>query len=230
MNDQLIVSYLTLRKAIGYIAILIPFILVLGSVVLGNCTEVQSSISDYYHTVMRDGLVGCICAISFFLYTYRGYDDKDFWATRLAATFALLVAFFPTVYTDEVVIPCNMVRELDNGLINTIHFSSALLFFLTLAYISLFLFTKSDTAISQLSAPKKSRNRIYRVSGYLMLGCLVVLALYFGWLRYEFPGLKPYDPVFWLESIALWAFGFSWLTKGEVFYRDRPEESQSEED
>lgn len=222
MNTQLIVSYLTLRKAIGYIAILIPFILVLGSVVLGNCTEVQSSISDYYHTVMRDGLVGCICAISFFLYTYRGYDEKDFWATRLAATFALLVAFFPTVYTDEIVFPCNTVRLLENSLVNTIHFSSALLFFLTLAYISLFLFTKSDKSQAQLSTPKRNRNRIYRVSGFIMLGCLVLLAMYFAWLRYVFPGLKGYDPVFWLESIALWAFGISWLTKGEVFYGDRP--------
>lgn len=227
MNDQLIVSYLTLRKAIGYIAILIPIILVVGSVIFGNCTEVQSSISDYYHTVMRDGLVGCICAISFFLYTYRGYDVKDFWATRLAATFALLVAFFPTIYTDEVVVPCNAVRILDNELINTIHFSSALLFFLTLAYISLFLFTKSDKTKSQLSAPKVNRNRIYRLSGYIMLGCLLLLALYFAWLRYAFPGLKGYDPVFWLESIALWAFGISWLTKGEVFYGDRPVEPPS---
>jgi hypothetical protein len=32
--------------------------------------------------------------------------------------------------------------------------------------------------------------------------------------------LKSLKPVFWLETIALWAFGISWLTKGAVLFRD----------
>jgi hypothetical protein len=28
-------------------------------------------------------------------------------------------------------------------------------------------------------------------------------------------------PVLWLESIALWAFGFSWFVKGETLLKDR---------
>jgi hypothetical protein len=28
-------------------------------------------------------------------------------------------------------------------------------------------------------------------------------------------------PVFWLESIALWAFGISWLVKGETILKDK---------
>jgi hypothetical protein len=27
-------------------------------------------------------------------------------------------------------------------------------------------------------------------------------------------------PVFWLESLALWAFGISWFVKGETLWRD----------
>jgi hypothetical protein len=29
-----------------------------------------------------------------------------------------------------------------------------------------------------------------------------------------------WKPVFWLESLALWAFGFSWLIKGETLWQD----------
>lgn len=221
MQNDLLVSYLTLRKSIGFVAIGIPLFLVVGSIWLGDCTQVQSSISDYYHTVMRDGLVGTICAIAFFLFAYRGYDVRDFWATRAAAVLALFVAFFPTIFTDVPEPPCNMVRPIENPLVNTIHFTSALLFFLVLAYISLVLFTKTDHP-EAMGQRKKNRNRVYRVCGGVMLGCLALLALYFAWLRHAWPGLAPYDPVFWLESIALWAFGISWLIKGEIFMKDLP--------
>jgi hypothetical protein len=30
-------------------------------------------------------------------------------------------------------------------------------------------------------------------------------------------GIKP---IFWLESFVLWAFGFSWLIKGETLWKD----------
>jgi len=29
-------------------------------------------------------------------------------------------------------------------------------------------------------------------------------------------------PVFWLESLALWAFGISWFVKGETLWKDPP--------
>ena len=32
--------------------------------------------------------------------------------------------------------------------------------------------------------------------------------------------LKAYDPIYWLESIAIVAFGISWLTKGEAILKD----------
>ena len=220
-ENPYVVSYLTLRKAIGYVAICIPFFLVLGSVLIGNCSEVQSSISDYYHTVMRDGLVGAICAISFFLFCYRGYDKSDLIATRLAAIFALGIAFFPTTFTDVVELPCIEVRPIENPLVKIRHFSSATLFFLTLAYMSIFLFTKSHQEKSQFKKPKKYRNRVYRISGYLIFTCLILLALYFFWFEEQWPEIKKYDLVFWLETIALFAFGISWLTKGETFFKDK---------
>ena len=32
--------------------------------------------------------------------------------------------------------------------------------------------------------------------------------------------IKKLDPVFWLESLAVVAFGVSWLTKGEMILKD----------
>ena len=32
--------------------------------------------------------------------------------------------------------------------------------------------------------------------------------------------IKVYKPVFWLEAIAVVAFGISWLTKGEAILKD----------
>jgi len=34
--------------------------------------------------------------------------------------------------------------------------------------------------------------------------------------------LERYAPIFWLEGIAVIAFGVSWLTKGEAILKDKP--------
>jgi hypothetical protein len=31
-----------------------------------------------------------------------------------------------------------------------------------------------------------------------------------------------YNTTFWFESVALWAFGYSWLTKGKFLWKDEP--------
>jgi hypothetical protein len=33
--------------------------------------------------------------------------------------------------------------------------------------------------------------------------------------------LALWHPVFWLETIALWSFGFSWFVKGDTLWRDK---------
>jgi hypothetical protein len=42
----------------------------------------------------------------------------------------------------------------------------------------------------------------------------------YGIFENEFVGLKAHHPVLWLEWIALFAFGISWLVKGEFALRD----------
>lgn len=69
-----VISYNTLRKAIGFIGFLLPVIVVLGSFISSDLHTVLPSISDYYFTTMGDVLIGCLCAVAFFLFCYKGHD------------------------------------------------------------------------------------------------------------------------------------------------------------
>ena len=210
-----LISYLSLRKAVGILGISFPVILVTGSVVCAGCEEIQGSISSYYHTGMRNIFVGILCAIALFMFAYKGYDQRDAMAGKLACIFALGVAFFPTSVSGPFT-KCLPV-PIDNHLISSIHFVSATLLFATLSYFSIALFTLSS---KKPTTRKRKRNRLYMICGYAMIGSIVLIGVYILVFEKRYPALQSFDPVFWLESIALWAFGISWLTKGKAILND----------
>ena len=215
-DQRLVISYLALRRGVGILGICLPIVLASGTLVLSTCSSIQPSISDYYYTKMGNFLVGALCAVGLFLFSYKGYERKDMIAGKLASLFAVTVAFFPTGGPDASS-ACNFLHRNSDSWVSTIHDISAALFFLTLAYFSLFLFTiKSPNPTDR----KLKRNIIYRVCGYIILFCIVFLFLYFkvSGLR---SALKDYKPVFALETVALIAFGVSWLTKGEAILKDK---------
>ena len=80
-------SYLALRKAVGWIGILLPFALMLGVILIFKGEIIQESISHYYHTEMRNVLVGALCAVALFMFFYTGYDKWDDWAGNVAGFF-----------------------------------------------------------------------------------------------------------------------------------------------
>lgn len=203
MNEsgQVLVSYRTLRRVVGVLGVALPVVVALWGFMLCHCLQVLPSISDYYTLRTRDAFVGILFTIAWFLFTYRGYEWKDDVAGNLACVFALSVALFPNSGTTVE---------------RTVHFSSALAFFLILSYFSLFLFTKSEG----VPTPEKMiRNRIYRVCGSAILLCMALIGLYYSGLKGPAPGVL--QPVFWLESVALWAFGISWFIKGDTLFKDR---------
>jgi hypothetical protein len=113
------------------------------------------------------------------------------------------VALFPTTST--------------TSWVHNAHFGFAAALFLTLSWFSLFQFTQTAKDVPP-TLKKMQRNRIYRTCGIVMVACVAFIALYKGFLtNTPLAGLKP---VFWFESLALWAFGFSWLTKGEFILQD----------
>ncbi len=180
---------------------------------------VLSSISQYYHSIIGDVFVGILCTVGVFLITYKGYPkEADEWisdnaACNLAGVAALIVALYPTA----------VEGKLSPDVVGYIHFGAAAFFFISMALISWFKFTRSRFSVtkSQQDAPstkKLSRNRIYRLCagliGLAILGIGLVL-LFDLHISYEH-----WRPIFWLESLGLMAFGFSWLVKGKTILVD----------
>jgi hypothetical protein len=204
---KLVISYLTLRRAIGFLGIGLPFVVSIGA-------GIQSSISAYYYTVMRDVFVGTLCAIGVFLFSYKGYEPKDDVASNLAGLFAVGIALFPTSPCDPISSHCPFQLKY------FLHGVFAVLLFGTFTYMSLFLFTKTDLS-KKPTGKKLQRNSVYRACGYVMLSCLVAVPAASLLLPEDLGDtLRIIQPVFWLESIAVVAFGISWLTKGEAILKD----------
>lgn len=101
-----------------------------------------------------------------------------------------------------------------------IHSLAAGIMFSILGYFSLFVFTRVQSAKSMKTPTstgfkKKMRNAIYVVSGITIFAA--VLALIFKYAACNGAEDCSYDAsnfTFWAETLALLAFGFSWLTKG----------------
>ncbi len=209
-ENALVFSYLALRKAIGFLGTSFPFVLFLGAMIFFR-TGIQNSISSYYHTGMGDVFVGTLCVIGFFLLSYKGYERADDIAGDWGCIFAVGMALFPTT-------PDNPASG-DARFIGYIHFAFAALFFLTLIYFSLFLFTKTDPS-RPATRRKLHRNKVYKVCGYTMSLCIVLIVIYYLLPDEVASAMEVYKLVFWLEAIAVVAFGISWLTKGEAILMD----------
>lgn len=206
-NETHVLSYMTLRKIVGLIAIALPLVLVFGELALDG-PGMERSISAYYYTSMRDVLVGSLCAIAMFLLSYKGYERRDDVAGDIACAFALGVALFPTA-------PAGAVTGVQT-VISGIHSLSAGGFFLTLAYFSLALFRKG----SSFPTPRKRlRNHVYTVCGWIILLCAIGLGAVH--LLPENSPIHRLSPTFWIEAVGIWAFGWSWFTKGEGILRDQ---------
>jgi hypothetical protein len=210
MNPTLVISYLELRKAIGVLGIALPFLVSIGAYLLAH-TSLECSISNYYYTKTHDVLVGTLCAVGFFLFAYKGYERQDSIAGNLACIFAVGVALFPTAQE-----PPSCSAHIGFSL----HGTFAALLFLTLAYFSLFLFTKTDS--TKTPTPQKlKRNAVYKVCGYVMLTCILLIGALNFLPQDTTAAIEMHHPVFWLEAIAIVVFGVSWLTKGEAILADR---------
>lgn len=201
-----VISYNTLRISVGVLGIILPILLIFGNMILGKEFQLLNSISSYAHTRMGNGFVGIMCAVALFLFSYLGHDFYDNLMGHLGAIFACGVAFFPNNVTD----PWTTI--------NIIHLSCAFLFFVVLILFSLWLFTKTDQEV--MSKQKKKRNVVYKICGYSMIAFIVLIVVYKAWLIDIFPEHGLFQPVFWLESFSLFAFGISWITKGQVIYKD----------
>lgn len=219
-NDKYEISYLAIRRAVGVLGIALPIVVSVGAVIFGNCHVLKDSISDYYYTIMGSTLTGILCAMALFMYSYNGFNKWDRVASALACIFALGVAFFP-MNVDYRCVTCNycnvMYREVQPWR-NIVHFGSATALFFDFGCMSLFLFTKSNKPKNERGRRKNQRNIIYKTCGIIIFTTLAFASLIL--LNIIPKTLIPHSTL-WVEIIMLWAFGFSWLVKGETLLKDR---------
>jgi hypothetical protein len=206
-KDPVVLSYLALRKAVGFVAIALPFAVAIPWWILRHALE--SSISGYYYTGTRNLFVGSLCAISMFMLCCRGYDLKDEIAGITSAICALGVAFFPTApnYATE--------RQTQVGYA---HYTFAATLFSTLAYFCLVLF-KMSAQNKQLTRQKIRRNRVYTICGCVIIASMILLALLDKVLHISYL-FGNFGTAFFFETTSLFGFGIAWLTKGQTFLKD----------
>lgn len=244
-KNELIISYMYLRKAVGWIGTLLPVVLIAGNVIFFT-TSLPGSMSGYYYTHMRNVFVGALCALGVFLVAYAGYDDVDRWTTNIAGLCAIGVAFFPTkpavCAADARTCVAPAVRHLSAGqqAVGDIHLFFAAVTFIALGLMAL-RFTKSAAtpggqapmARIQLElgwagsgtdrrSPKKQRNIIYRACGVTILSC-VALAAASNLLPASVKAHWPW--LFLFEALAVFAFGVSWFVKGQTLLPPRKDPS-----
>jgi hypothetical protein len=216
-ESELVISFLTLRKAIGYLGIAMPIVVRVGAYLFENIPS-NTSISAYYYTGTRDIFVGTLFAIGVFMFCYRGYDAQDRVLTNAAGLCGAAIGLLPT---EPIYHPVILARFPD---VNTAacyqshgplgyHIYVVAAFFLIISYLTIFRFTKSDKPV--VTGRKKSRNRIYVLCGVVMLASLAAIVL----LKWA----SRTASIFWPETIAIVAFGVAWLTKGEAIMGDKGE-------
>lgn len=238
-KSNLVISYHTMQKAVGWIGILLPFALVIGDYtvkkinILNNSwfvktnecyqmhpyeSPLKASISHYYYSSVGEIFTSSLFALSLFLFCYKGHPLRkkdiglsDRVMSKLAAFFAIGIVIFPT--SSPHCIADNLRTFISSENTGNIHFIFAGLFFATLAFISIFNFRRTKKVYEFGTKPS---HNLYKYCGFIMLACIVLIFTYRMYVRGKYHWLDNLYPIFIFESIALIAFGVSWLTKGKI--------------
>jgi len=223
-EDLWLKSGYTLRKLVGILGMGLPVLLYVFLFVSTGHKGPLDSICHYYFTRVASIFIIILGTIGIFLLVYKGKKSVDFYISFIAGIFALLVILFPTSNISDI---CNDADKKYSVTIlsqsdfrEDFHYISAAIFLLCLSFMSLCLFTKSDKPKDKRGRRKIIRNRIYRTCGVIMvLSLLIILLGTFNIIPTVF--YKQYHITYWMETLAIESFGFSWLIKGDTLFKDR---------
>lgn len=232
-DEPWLTSQRALRRLIGILGMSLPVLIWFFVLLDTGHTTPLDSISHYYFTRSNSVFIVTVSLLAIFLLLYKGHEREDFYLSSIAAFAALLLVLYPTdnitkVCNDEAAIwSTTFLRESDYTTFRVrFHYGCAAVFLLCLAYMSIVSFTRPT---GDNSRGKKIRNWIYRGCGIVMLTCLAFIGM-----RFFEVGIDPkvYDAnqlTFWFESGAVFFFGISWLTKGEVLRGKKPTTPQPQQ-
>ncbi len=198
---NLILSYHRVRQTLGLMGLTLPIMLSIGGFLSGSAIE--PSISDFYHTGMRNLFVGALTPIGIFLISYKGWKGLGK-ITMVAGLAAIGVAFFPNEGPDVLLREAGQSRA-----VAIMHYVSALTFFICLGLFCFVVFPSDAT---------RAQRRAFFRCGYAILlsTVLVTICSYFKVQGPVGPQTLVMEAnlVFWFESIGVWGFAVAWLLKG----------------
>jgi hypothetical protein len=208
-----IFTYRRIRRAIGYLGISLPFLLVGLSFISFFKTQLQPSISDYYYTNLREIFTGTLAAVGLFMINYKGSGNtsilkNDNLLTNIAGIMAIAVALIP-VNPDNFEIKIYTLFQYPDKWLGWLHYGFAALLFLIMALLSINVFTIGQK--NETRDPKSilNENNIYKFCGYSILVFIIMVPIS------ETLRLFPYSTLIF-EALALFAFGVAWLIKGRA--------------
>lgn len=229
--ENLVFSYLTLRLVVGVIALLLPVVTPLIA------STPLSSISGSYHTEARDIFVGSLFIVGALLLAYNGRPhppldraesiivrvirkflnvdalSEERVVSSIGAVAAICAAIYPTACEN-----CGADQK------SVIHYIAAVILFFTIAYFCLSVFRTRAKAKAQDKAEhdleaqpgkkQKLRAGIYLVSGWGIVACMLGAGAAQLTLTHEIRTALAIT--YWAETVALFLFGFSWLTASRI--------------
>ena len=208
-----IFTYRRIRRAIGYLGLSLPILLVALSFIPFFKTSLQPSISDYYFTNLREIFTGTLCAVGLFLICYKGSKNASFWKndgllTNIAGIMAIGVALLP-MNPDDFAVKIYTLFPYPEKWLGWLHYGFAALLFLIMALLSINVFTIGQK--NETRAPKSilNENNIYRFCGYSILVFIVMVPISEEFRLFQYSTLI-------FEALALFAFGSAWLIKGRA--------------
>lgn len=212
-------SQYRLRKAIGYLGMVLPIVIFVVN------QGLLSSISHYYYTSASIFFIGILFTFGLVLIAYKGYPKdesrngkaSDDLITTIAGLAILITVLIPTACTGS----GGKIKFCANGylfghqdsVMGAIHLISAAIFLFFLGWMCIKHFTRNQKL--------KGKNTFYRTCGYVIWSCIGLLLVLFSAEKIFTVEIDSYvfGYTFILETIAVWAFGIAWLVKGK-FDRD----------
>lgn len=203
-------SYQTLRRLLGELGLLLPV-----SLYIVNGFRLEPSISQFYYTQAGTVFTGILISFGLFLFTYRGHrknklPGQNEWVsdnllTNIGGVLALITVVIPTAYGEGWETVCRHPLCHDVHWINLIHLVAAAGFLAVMGGMAYFKFTLNPDE-------EKWKLILFRSSGIIVWSSILFMAIYI-YLRNQ--GLEWFpNAIFWGETIALLAFGTSWLVNG----------------
>lgn len=189
-----IFDYKALRLMLGIIAFALPFL------VTAIAQEPLPSISASYFTEARDEFVGLLFVVGGLMLAYNGHTNREAYAAKLAAICAILIALFPTTKA------CG-----DPSQTATIHTVAAVLLFSILAWFCFVPFRKNTKG---KGGKKGRRAKLYFICGSVMVAAMAAGLI--GKLLLTCQQVADLDLIYWVEAIALGAFGVAWIVAGKI--------------